>query len=73
MNSVNLSLGTIYDAAVATPFLRRLLPGVAREEPVRVDVRVRSYADEASLAPHTGAIGPKTGRLPVGTLLDCYI
>ena len=71
-NSVNLSLGSIYDVATAAPFLRRLLPGAA-EEPVRVDVRVRSYDEVASLAARSAAIGPRTGRLPVGTLLDCYV
>ena len=73
MNSANLSLGSIYDATVATSFLRRLLPDAVAEEPIRVDVRVRSYDDTQPLVFRSSAINSKTGRRPVGTLLDCYV
>jgi len=61
-------------AARVRPVVARMLPGATgREEAVRVDVHVRSYEDSASLAAHTPEPGTKTGRLPVGTLLDCYM
>lgn len=43
------------------------------EEPLRVQVRVRQYADAApeSRQVHSPSLDP--GRLPVGTVLDCYV
>lgn len=73
-NAINLRLGDIHDAVLSTPFLRRLLPGrVEAEDPIRVDVHVRSYSDGQPLAPRNCDLGARTGRLPVGTLLDCYL
>ncbi len=61
-------------AALVKPVVARMLPGsVEPEETIRVDVHVRSYDDSASLAPHQVPIESKTGRLPVGTILDCYV
>lgn len=74
MNAINLNLGNVHDAVVSAPFLRRLLPGrVETEDPIRVDVHVRSYDEAKPLAPRACALGARTGRLPVGTLLDCYL
>lgn len=61
-------------AARVGPMVARMLPGSTdREDTVRVDVHVRSYADSASLAVQQPEAESKTGRLPVGTLLDCYM
>ena len=61
---------------LAIPFVRRSLPGrVESEDAIRVEVRVRSYDDVVELVPagSTSAPWSEAGRLPVGTLLDCYI
>ncbi|MBN2132434.1 MAG: hypothetical protein JW741_23230 [Sedimentisphaerales bacterium] len=53
---------------------RRLLPGAAEEAgPIPVDVHVRSYGE--SLPPAPRVVGPEAGygRLPVGSILDCYV
>jgi hypothetical protein len=53
---------------------RRLLPGGPREGgPTPVDVHVRSY--EEALPPAPRLAGPESGyvRLPVGSILDCYV
>ncbi|MBN1359537.1 MAG: hypothetical protein JW993_03045 [Sedimentisphaerales bacterium] len=72
-NLIDLRLGGTANVAVGASSSRRLLPGGAlAEEPIRVDVRVRSY-DEAPLAPRTLTLVPKDGTLPIGTLLDCYL
>jgi len=61
-------------AASAKPLVARLLTGQTEgEDPLRVDVHVRSYDDSATLAPATPALRPQAGPLPVGTLLDCYV
>ena len=52
----------------------RLLPGAAEEAgPIPVDVRVRPY--EETLPPAPRVAGPEAGygRLPVGSILDCYV
>ena len=53
---------------------RRLLPGAAGEAgPIPVDVRVRPC--EEALPPVPRVAGPQApyGRLPVGSILDCYV
>lgn len=60
----------------ASPSVRRRLPGpVEADDPVRVEVRVRSYDDVLELVPVDATSAPwsKPGGLPVGTLLDCYV
>ncbi|UCD50020.1 MAG: hypothetical protein JSW27_21125 [Phycisphaerales bacterium] len=55
--------------------VRRRLPGsVADDDRIRVEVRVRSYDDALELSPADSTSVPwsQAGRLPVGTLLDCY-
>lgn len=63
----------IFDVKAASqPFSQRLLVGRSEKAgPVHVDVHVRSYDESASLA--SPAPKPEPGRLPVGTLLDCYV
>lgn len=59
-------------ATVARSFARRLPSGRGEAaEPVRVDVHVRSYDGSCPLA--TSMPRPVPGRLPVGSLLDCYV
>ncbi len=66
------SLDILDVAAAARPFARRLLTGCSETaEPVHVDVHIRSYSDSAPLAIPTPR--PQPGRLPVGSLLDCYV
>jgi hypothetical protein len=62
----------ILDVAVAAePSARRLLSGHSEAaDPVHVDVHIRSYDDSAPLAAPVPRSQP--GRLPIGTLLDCY-
>jgi hypothetical protein len=43
------------------------------EEPLRVHVRVRQYGVAPSEARRTCPAGPDPRRLPVGSILDCYI
>ena len=59
-----------YDSTVrVVPPRRRLLSGrVAPDDPIQVEVRVRSHADVSAPVP---ARGNTTQR--VGTLLDCYM
>ena len=69
---IDLGLGDIH--RVAVPFLRRLLPARAEtDDPIRVDVRIRSYDESLPLAPRMSSARAEAGRLPVGTLLDCYL
>jgi len=69
---IDLRLGDIRSATA--PFVRRLVPGRAEtEDPIRVDVRIRSYDESQPLAPRISAPHAQTGRLPVGALLDCYL
>jgi hypothetical protein len=71
-DAIDLRLGDIRD--VTTPSARGLLPGRAdTDDPIRVDVRVRSYDESPELAPRIPAARATHGRLPVGTLLDCYL
>jgi hypothetical protein len=66
------SLGVFDVAAASMPFSRRLLVGHSEASgPVHVDVHVRSYDDSCPLA--FPAPAPLPGRLPVGTILDCYV
>jgi hypothetical protein len=51
-------------------------PGVGDtqpREPIHVQVRVRQYADTLPELWRAGANSPNPGRLPVGTILDCYV
>ncbi len=69
---IDLGLGNI--RAAAAPFVRRLLPGrVETEDPIRVDVRIRSYDESLPLVPRMSAPRAKAVRLPIGSLLDCYL
>ena len=75
---MNLSIHKPFDlhdlAAAAKPVVHRLLPGrVEATDRIHVDVRVRSYDDVLELAPSKPAPWLKTGCLPVGSLLDCYL
>lgn len=73
-NSIHLSPGSTLAAIVSTPLGRRLLSGPAvAEEPIRVDVRVRPHGTTPPLARRVDTTGVRAGRLPVGTLLDCYL
>jgi len=42
-------------------------------EPIRVQVHVRDYADTASRVGPAYPGEPDLGRMPVGSLLDCYM
>jgi hypothetical protein len=46
---------------------------IPAEEPLRVHVRVRQYGDAAPEARQTRSGGLDPHRLPVGSLLDCYV
>jgi hypothetical protein len=71
---IDLRLGGTYDAAVAARVTPRLLPGSVRaEDPIRVDVRIRSCDESFLPTPQSGPANAEGGRLPVGTLLDCYL
>ena len=53
---------------------RRLLPGAAEEAgPIPVDVRVRPYEEALPPAPRVAGSEAGYGRLPVGSILDCYV
>ncbi len=43
------------------------------QEPIHVQVRIRQYVDALPELRCTLASRPKTGRLPVGMMLDCYL
>lgn len=43
------------------------------QEPLHVQVRIRQYADALPDLQRTRASIPSPGRLPVGTILDCYL
>lgn len=72
-----MSISNAFDLQdLATPSVRRRLPGpVEADDPVRVEVRVRSYDDVLELVPVSSTSVPwlEAGGLPVGTLLDCYL
>lgn len=60
-------------AASLKPLVSRMLPGRTEpEDPLRVDVHVRSYDDSAPLAFAVRTAGAQAGPLPVGTVLDYY-
>lgn len=78
MFMMNLSVDKPFDlhdlAVAARPLVRCLLPGrVEASDRIHVDVRVRSYDDVVELAPSRPAPWLKTGSLPIGSLLDCYL
>ncbi|MHC4519701.1 MAG: hypothetical protein ACYTAS_14010 [Planctomycetota bacterium] len=53
---------------------QRLLPGEVRAaRPIHVDVHVRTCGDGLPVTRPTPAVRLNRGRLPVGTLLDCYL
>jgi hypothetical protein len=43
------------------------------EEPLHVHVRVRQHGAAVLEARQARSAGPELGRLPVGSLLDCYV
>jgi len=43
------------------------------QEPIHVRVRVREYGDSGQGTSLAFPIKPDLGRMPVGTLLDCYV
>jgi hypothetical protein len=43
------------------------------QEPIQVHVRVRQYADMLPALRRTHSGRPNPSRLPVGTVLDCYL
>jgi len=47
--------------------------GVRVEEPIQVHVHVRRHADEVLEARRVPSAKPDAGRLPVGSMLDCYL
>ena len=42
-------------------------------EPIHVHVRIREYGDSSLAVPPVSSSRPDLGRMPVGTLLDCYV
>ena len=42
-------------------------------EPIHVRVRVRQYAEAVPEVRQARSDGPDLGRLPVGSVLDCYM
>jgi hypothetical protein len=46
---------------------------VEPQEPIPVRVRIREYVDSAKGTLQTSSPKPDLGRMPVGTLLDCYV
>ncbi len=72
--SIRQAFGLQDLATVVVPSLRRALPGPADpDDGIHVDVRVRSYDDVVELVPTQPAPWQERGRLPVGSLLDCYL
>ena len=49
------------------------LPGVEPQEPIRVQVRIRRYADTLPEIRRLRKDSPELSRLPVGAILDCYV
>ena len=43
------------------------------QEPIHVQVRIRQYAETLPEIQRAHASSPPLGRLPVGTMLDCYL
>ena len=75
MNAIDCKIRDVNDLVASVRAIgTRLLPGSPRDqEPLRVDVHVRSYDESATLAPMASSCRSQVGRLPVGTLLDCYV
>jgi len=78
MLMMNLSVHKPFDfndlANAARPFVRRLLPGqVQADDPIRVDVHVRTSGEAVPAVRPMPAVRSRRGRMPVGTLLDCYL
>ena len=46
--------------------------GIQPQEPIHVQVRIRQYGDTLPDIRRACA-SPNPGRLPVGTILDCYL
>lgn len=66
------SLDIVDAATAAGRFSRGLLAsGSEAAGPAHVEVHVRSYHDSSPLARPISQSQP--GRLPVGTLMDCYV
>jgi hypothetical protein len=47
--------------------------GTQPDEPIFVQVRVRQYADRLPEVRQSGNGNRDFGRMPVGTILDCYV
>lgn len=43
------------------------------EEPIHVRVRVRQYVDAVPEVRQARSVGPDLARLPIGSVLDCYL
>jgi hypothetical protein len=66
------SQGLGYTSKVYRPFVLRA--GTPQsQEPIHVQVRIRQYADALPDLRWTPASTSNPGRLPVGTMLDCYV
>jgi hypothetical protein len=61
-----------YTSKVHGPFVR-CADDTQPREPIHVQVRVRQYTDTLPELRRAGASSPNPGRLPVGTILDCYV
>jgi hypothetical protein len=60
--------------AQSAPFGGRLLGDQSEQsDPIPVDVHVRRYSDSLPAVRLSPVARPKSGALPVGTLLDCYL
>ena len=46
---------------------------IQSDEAIHVRVRVRQYAEAVPEVRQAGSGGPDLGRLPVGSVLDCYM
>ena len=49
------------------------VPGAEPQEPIRVRVRIRWYADTPLEIRRIRTDTPDLSRLPVGAILDCYV
>jgi hypothetical protein len=64
--------GLGYTSRVHPPFVPRA-GDTPPQEPIHVQVRIRQYTDVLPDLRRTPASSPNPARLPVGTVLDCYL
>lgn len=64
--------GLGYTSRVQRPFVPRA-GDTQPPEPIHVQVRIRQYGDVLPDLRRTPANSPHPARLPVGTMLDCYL